>query len=58
MLVTFLQWLYAQQANTGVHMNDFSINNAPLITVLLFKGEWQRFLSSRGGRSLCVSAKT
>lgn len=38
-------------------MNDFSINNAPLIIVLLFKGEWQSFLSSRGWRSLCISEK-
>lgn len=47
---TWLQWLGAQQGTTGEHMNDFSINNAPLIIVLLFKGEWQSFLSSRGGR--------
>lgn len=38
-------------------MNDFSINNAPLIIVLLFKGEWQSFPSSRGERDLCVSGK-
>lgn len=56
-LATWLQWLYTQQGNRGVHMNDFSINNAPLIIVLLFKGEWQSFLSSRGGRGLCVSGK-
>lgn len=52
---TCLQWLYTQQGYTGVHMNDFSINNAPLIIVLLFKGEWQSFLSSRGGRGPGVS---
>lgn len=33
---------------------DFSINNAPLIFVLLFKGEWQSFPSSRGVRVLCA----
>lgn len=47
-----LQGLYTQRGTSGVHMNDFSINNAPLIIVLLFKGEWQSFLSSRGGRGL------
>lgn len=36
---------------------DFSINNAPLIIALLFKGEWQSFPCSRGERGLCVSGK-
>lgn len=36
---------------------DFSINNAPLIIVLLFKGEWQSFPSSRGVWVLCASAE-
>lgn len=53
----WLQRLHTQQGSSGAHMNDFSINNAPLIIVLLFKGEWQSFLNSRGGRGLCVSAK-
>lgn len=54
---TRLQWLYTQQGITGMHMNDFSINNAPLIIGLLFKGEWQSSLSSRGRRGPCVSGK-
>lgn len=33
---------------------DFSINNAPLIIALLFKGEWQSFPCSRGERGLCL----
>lgn len=36
---------------------DFSINNAPLIIVLLFKGEWQSFPSSRGVGVLCASTE-
>lgn len=41
--------LYTQRGTSGGHMIYFSINNAPLIIVLLFKGEWQSSLSSRGG---------